>query len=119
MATEYQHLSNALGRDDYYFTRHATHTLLVYWWFVAGRTFKTLTLALRRLFGEPMSELRMARMFTSMSINISDLISLCNKTYSLQVQSTEYYMAIVGSTQLVNKTMIGMRPYPTFVVYDE
>ena len=52
-------------------------------------------LALAGPFGEPMSELR---------------------KNSLETQYTAYYMTIVGSTLLMDKTRIGMRPHPILTV---
>ena len=73
------------------------------------------TLTLKGLFREPMSELRDTEMFTSRSIDISDLLSLLHKT----VKSTSYNMAIVGSTLLVDKTWNGMTPHPIFPMDEE
>jgi hypothetical protein len=73
-------------------------------------------LALAGLFGEPMSELRRKGLFTSGSINVSEMLELCHRSQSLETQSTAYYMAIVGSTLLVDKTRVGMRPHPILAV---
>ena len=60
------------------------------------------------LFGEPMSELRRKGYFTSGSINVGEVIQMCYRSQALETQCTTYYMAIVGSTLLVDKTRTGM-----------
>ena len=69
-------------------------------------------LGLAGLFGEPLSELRGKGHFTSGSINVGALFQLCHRSQSMETQATAYYMAIVGSTLLVDKTRVGMRPHP-------
>ena len=73
-------------------------------------------LALAGLFGEPMSKLRRKRYFTSGSINVGEIMHMCRRSQALETQSIAYYMAIVGSTQLVDKTRVGMRPHPLLTV---
>ena len=69
-------------------------------------------LGLASLFGEPMSELRGKGHFTSGSINVGVSLQLCHRSQSMETQATAYYMAIVGSTLLVDKTRVGMRLTP-------
>ncbi|XP_057533799.1 protein MAIN-LIKE 1-like [Amaranthus tricolor] len=73
-------------------------------------------LGLGNLFGEPLSELRAKGHFTSGIINVGALLQLCHRTQSMETQATTYYMAIVGSTLLVDNTRVGMRPHPVVVV---
>ena len=73
-------------------------------------------LALASLFGEPMSELRRKGYFTSESINVGEIMHMCHRSQALETQSTAYYMAIMGSTLLVDKTRAGMRPHPILPV---
>ncbi|XP_057545025.1 protein MAIN-LIKE 1-like [Amaranthus tricolor] len=68
------------------------------------------------LFGEPFSELRAKGHFTSGSINVGALLQLCHRSQSMETQTTAYYMAIVGSTLLVDKTRVGMRLHPVVAV---
>ena len=63
-----------------------------------------------------MSELRRKRYFISGSINVGENMPMCHQSQALETQSTVYYMAIVGSTLLVDKTRIGMRPHPILIV---
>ena len=74
------------------------------------------TLGLAGLFGEPISELRKKGYFTSGSINVGEMLQLCHRSQSLETQATAYYMAVVGSTLLVDKTRVGMRPHPILAV---
>ena len=99
-------------RDEDYFAKCATHTLIRYWK-VAEETW---TLALEGLFEEPMSELRRTGMFTSGGINVSDFLSLCNRIRSLWMQPTTYHMDIVGSILLVDKTRTRIRCHRILVV---
>ena len=74
-------------------------------------------LALASLFGEPtMSELRRKGYFTSGNINVGEIMHMCHRSQSLETHSTAYYMAIVGSTLLMDKTRVGMRPHPILTV---
>ena len=73
-------------------------------------------LGLAGLFGEPLSELRAKGHFTSGSINVGSLLQLCHRSQSRDTQATAYFMAIVGSTLLVDKTRVGMRPHPVLAV---
>ena len=73
-------------------------------------------LGLAGLFGEPLSELRAKGHFTSGSINVGSLLQLCHRSQSGDTQATAYFMAIVGSTLLVDKTRVGMRPHPVLAV---
>ncbi|XP_057535379.1 protein MAIN-LIKE 1-like [Amaranthus tricolor] len=73
-------------------------------------------LGLAGLFGMPLSELRAKGHFTSGSINVGALLQLCHRSQSMDTQRTAYYMAIVGSTLLVDKTRVGMRPHPVVTV---
>ena len=73
-------------------------------------------LALVGLFGEPMSELCRNGCFTSGTINISEVMHMCHQSQALETQYTAYYMAVVGSTLLVDKTRTGMRPHPILTV---
>ena len=59
--------------------------------------------AIAALFGEPMSELRRKGIFTSGGINVAEVMQLCHRSQAMETQSTTYYMAIVGSTLLVDK----------------
>ncbi|XP_057524392.1 protein MAINTENANCE OF MERISTEMS-like [Amaranthus tricolor] len=68
------------------------------------------------LFGEPMSELRRKGIFTCGCINVAEVIKLCHRSQFMETQSTAYYMAIVGSTLLADKTRTGMRPHPILAV---
>ena len=73
-------------------------------------------LGLANLLGDQMSEVRKKRYFTSGSINVGEMLQLCHRSQFLETQTTAYYMAIVGSTLLVDKTRVGMRPHPILVV---
>ena len=73
-------------------------------------------LGLDGLFGKPISELRKKGYFTSGSINVGEMLQLCHRSQSLETQTTAYYMAIVCSTLLVDKTRVVMRPHPILVV---
>ena len=73
-------------------------------------------LKLAGLFGEPMSKLRRNGYFTSGSINVSEIMHMCHWPQGLETQSTAYYVAIVGSTLLVDKTRTGMRPHSILTV---
>ena len=73
-------------------------------------------MALAGLFGEPVAELRRKGYFKDGSINVSDMLQLCHRSQALETQSTAYYMAILGSTVLVDKTRIGVRPHPIIAV---
>ena len=68
-------------------------------------------LALAGLFGEPMSELRRKGIFTSVCINVGEVMHMCHRSHAMETQCTAYYMAIFGSTLLANKTRTGMRPH--------
>ena len=68
------------------------------------------------LFGEPISELRRKRIFTSGCINVAEVMQLCHRSQAMDTQSTAYYMAIVGSTLVADKTRTGMQPHPILVV---
>ncbi|XP_057535249.1 protein MAIN-LIKE 1-like [Amaranthus tricolor] len=68
------------------------------------------------LFGEPMSELRRRGAFTSGCVNVAELMQLCHRSQSIDTQSTAYYMAIVGSTLLADKTRIDMQLHAIFGV---
>ncbi|XP_057540652.1 protein MAIN-LIKE 2-like [Amaranthus tricolor] len=72
--------------------------------------------AIADLFGEPMSELRRKGIFTSGGINVVEVMQLCHRSQAMETQSTAYYMAIVGSTLLVDKTKIDIRPHPLLTV---
>ena len=63
-----------------------------------------------------MYELRRKGYFTSGSINIGEFMQMCHRSQALETQCTAYYMAIVCSTLLVDKTRIGMRPHPILTV---
>ena len=67
-------------------------------------------------FGEPMSELRRRGVFTSGCMNVAELMHLCHRSQAMDTRTTTYYMAIVGSTLLADKTRIGMRPHPILTV---
>ncbi|XP_057538035.1 protein MAIN-LIKE 1-like [Amaranthus tricolor] len=73
-------------------------------------------LALTGLFGEPMSELRRKGYFTSGCINVGEVMQMCHRSQALEMQCITYYMAIVGSTLLADKTRTGMRPHPILTV---
>ncbi|XP_057518350.1 protein MAINTENANCE OF MERISTEMS-like [Amaranthus tricolor] len=73
-------------------------------------------LAIAGLFGEPMSELRRKGIFISGCINVVEVMHLCHRSQAMETQSTAYYMAIVGSTLLEDKTSCGMRPHPILTV---
>ena len=73
-------------------------------------------LALAGQFGEPVSELRRKRYFTCGSINVGEVMHMCHRSQALETQCTACYMAIVGSTLLVDKTRTRMRPYPILTV---
>ena len=73
-------------------------------------------LGLLGLFGKPISELRRKGYFTSRSINVGEMLQLCHRSQSLETQATAYYMAIVGSMLLVDKTRVKMRPHPILAV---
>ena len=73
-------------------------------------------LVLADLFGELMSELRRKGYFTGGNINVGEIMHMCHRSQSLETQSTAYYMAIVGSTLLVDKTRVEMRPHPILTV---
>ena len=73
-------------------------------------------LAVAGLFGEPISELRRKRYFTSGSINVGEVMHMCHRSQAIETQCTTYYMAIVGSTLLVDKNRTGMRPHPILTV---
>ena len=73
-------------------------------------------LALAGRFGELMFELRRKGYFTSRSINVGEVLNMCHRSQALETQSTAYYMAIIGSTLLVDETRIGMRPHPILTV---
>ena len=68
------------------------------------------------LFGEPMFELRRKGIFTSGCVNVVEVMQLCHRSQAMETQSTAYYMAIVGSTLLADKTRTGMRPHPILAV---
>ena len=63
------------------------------------------------LFGEPMSELRRKGIFTSGCVNVAEVMQLCHRSQSMDTQSTAYYMVIIGSTLLADKTRTDMRPH--------
>ena len=73
-------------------------------------------LALAGLFGEHMSELRRKRYFTSGCINIDEVMHMCHRSQAMETQCTAYYIAIVSSTLLANKTKTGMQPHPILTV---
>ena len=68
------------------------------------------------LFGEPMAELRRKGTFKAGCINVAEVMQLCHRSQAMETQSTAYYMAIVGSTLLADKTRTGMRPHPILTV---
>ena len=68
------------------------------------------------LFGEPISELRRRGAFTSGCVNVAELMQLCHRSQAIDTQSTAYYIAIVGSTFLADKTRTDMRPHAIFAV---
>ena len=41
---------------------------------------------------------------------------MCHRSQSLKTQFAAYYMAIVDSTLLVDKSRVGMRPHPILTV---
>ena len=71
------------------------------------------------LVGEPLSELRRKGSFTSGCISVAELMRLCHRSHALDTQTTAYYMAVIGSTLLADKTRTGMRPHPIVVVNDD
>ena len=73
-------------------------------------------LALAGLYGKPMSKLRRKGYFTRGSINVGEGLHMCHRSQALETQSTAYYMAIVGSTLLVDNIRTGMRPHPILTV---
>ena len=73
-------------------------------------------LALASLFGELMSELRRKEYFTNGCINIGKVMHMCHQSQAMETQCTAYYMAIVGSTLLADKTITSMRPHPILTV---
>ena len=50
------------------------------------------------------------------SINVGEVMQMCHRSQTLETQCIAYYMAIVDSTLLVDKTKIGMRPHPILSV---
>ncbi|XP_057525825.1 protein MAINTENANCE OF MERISTEMS-like [Amaranthus tricolor] len=68
------------------------------------------------LFGEPMSELRRKGIFTSDCVNVAKVMQLCHRSQAMETQSIAYYMAIVDSTLLTDKTKTGMRPHPILAI---
>lgn len=106
-----------MGTDGDYVARCATYTrLFIGGSVLADSTDKAWALALRGLFGEPMSELFKIGMYISGGIYIGDLLNVCNRTQPLQVQSTTYYMAFVELKLPVNKTCARMRHHPILAV---
>ncbi|XP_057548371.1 protein MAIN-LIKE 1-like [Amaranthus tricolor] len=71
------------------------------------------------LFGEPLSELLRKGAFTSGCISVAELMRLCHRPQAMDTQTTAYYMAVIGSTLLADKTRIGMRPHPILAVNDD
>ncbi|XP_057543246.1 protein MAINTENANCE OF MERISTEMS-like [Amaranthus tricolor] len=71
---------------------------------------------IKNLFGQPMSELRRRGTFTSGCVNVAELMQLCHRSQAIDTQSTTYYMAIIGSTLLADKTRTRMRPHTIFAV---
>ena len=63
-----------------------------------------------------MSELRRRGVFTSGCVNVAELMQLCHRSQATDTQSIAYYMAIVGSTLLADKTRTGMRPHAILAV---
>ena len=63
-----------------------------------------------------MSELRRKGYFTSGTINVSEVMHMCHRSQALKTQCTTYYMAIMDSTLLVDKTRTGMRPHPILTI---
>ena len=63
-----------------------------------------------------MSELRRKGYFSSGSISVGEVMQMCRRSQALETQRTAYYMVIVGSTLLVDKTRTGMRPHPILTV---
>ncbi|XP_057522497.1 protein MAIN-LIKE 2-like [Amaranthus tricolor] len=45
--------------------------------------------------------------------------SAASESHALDTQTTAYYMAVIGSTLLADKTRTGMRPHPIVVVNDD
>ncbi|XP_057529912.1 protein MAINTENANCE OF MERISTEMS-like [Amaranthus tricolor] len=71
------------------------------------------------LFGEPLSELRRKGSFTGGCITVAELMRLCHRSQAMDTQKTAYYMAVIGSTLLADKSRIGMRPHPILAVNDD
>ena len=72
--------------------------------------------AITGLIGEPMSELRQKGIFIGGGINVAEVMQLCHRSQAMETQSTTYYMAIVGSTLLADKTRTGKRPHPILTI---
>ena len=73
-------------------------------------------LGLASLFGDPIAELQRKGSIINGNVNVSELLELCHRSQSLETQSSAYYMAVVGSTLLVDKTRSGMKPHPIIAV---